>query len=142
MSTAYSVQTELPFDSGRNEMIEGVTVCVDYPDFLEHTLFANLHHFDHFVVVTAPHDRVTQRLCQEHSVHCVITDVMYEYKERFNKAMAINLGLAHLRGGGWFCHLDADIVLPDRFRLMLEKAGLEKHCIYGADRVNVHNYET
>ena len=49
----------------------------------------------------------------------------------------INLGLAHLRNRGWLLHLDADIVLPDRLRFILNKSRLDEDCIYGADRVNV-----
>ena len=37
-------------------------------------------------------------------------------------------------------HLDADIVLPDRLRTVLEKSRLDKRCVYGADRVNVRGY--
>ena len=57
--------------------------------------------------------------------------------DRFNKGLMINLGLAHLRHRGWLLHLDADIVLPDRLRFVLNKSRLDEDCLYGADRVNV-----
>ena len=57
--------------------------------------------------------------------------------DRFNKGLMINLGLAHLRNRGWLVHLDADIVLPDRLRFILNKSRLDEDCLYGADRVNI-----
>ena len=131
----------LPANRFNDRYLEGFTVCVHYADFLRETLRRNLHHFDHFVVVTSPDDHETQALCNAESVTCVVTDAMYDDGEPFAKGMAINLGIAHLRAKGWICHLDADIALPDRFRTMLSKSGLERQCIYGADRVNVLGWE-
>jgi hypothetical protein len=118
--------------------LEGLTVCVNYADFLDETLTANLDHFDEFCVVTSHDDRATQAVCDRHGVICVKTDVHREDPlDRFNKGLMINLGLAHLRHRGWLLHLDADIVLPDRLRFVLNKSRLDDDCIYGADRVNV-----
>ena len=114
---------------------------MNYADFLDHTMTANLHHFDEMVVVTSHKDRQTQAVCAKHGVNCVKTDVFFERGDEFNKGMAINLGVAHLRHTGWLVQLDADIVLPDRFRTMLHKAALDPTCIYGADRVHVRTYE-
>jgi len=122
--------------------LEGVTVCVGYSDFLEVTLTENLDHFDEFVVVTSTTDTETHRVCDKHGVVCVKTDV---YKEdpldTFNKGLMINMGLAHLRHRGWVMHLDADIVLPDRVRFMLNKSRLDVDSIYGADRLSVTGWE-
>ena len=125
-----------------HERVQGVTVCVNYSDFLEVTLEENLSHFSEFVVVTDYRDRKTQGVCQKHSVYCVQTDVFFERPgDVFNKGAAINLGIAHLRKPGWFVHLDADIVLPDRFNTALYKARLDPECIYGADRLEVVGFE-
>jgi hypothetical protein len=125
-----------------HERVQGVTVCVNYSDFLEVTLEENLSHFSEFVVVTDYRDRKTQGVCQKHSVYCVQTDVFFERPgDVFNKGAAINLGIAHLRKPGWFVHLDADIVLPDRFNTALHKARLDPECIYGADRLEVVGFE-
>jgi hypothetical protein len=101
----------------------------------------NFGQFDHLVVVTDRKDKKTQRLCRSLSVQCVVTDDFYHGGDNFNKARGINIGLAHLMPGGWRLHLDADIVLPPHFRHMIRRHPLQKHCIYGADRVNVHGYE-
>lgn len=121
--------------------LEGITICVDYADFLDVTLHHNLHHFDEFVVVTTHADKATQAVCEKHGVYCVKTDAMQERGDYFNKGLGINLGLAHLRHHGWLLHLDSDIVLPDRFRTVLNKARLDESCIYGADRMNVTSRE-
>ncbi len=44
--------------------INGVTVCVDYSDYLSLTLEYNRHHFDNFAVVTASSDRATKELAK------------------------------------------------------------------------------
>ncbi len=58
--------------------LEGLTVSVNYADFLDETLSRNLDHFDEFAVVTAADDRATQAVCQRHGVICVKTDVHRE----------------------------------------------------------------
>lgn len=118
--------------------LEAVIVCKDYADFLEHTLPANVGVFDRLVVVTHPSDKATKTLCNRFGVDCVETEVFHEEGDKFNKARGINLGLSHLRhDDSWLLQLDADVVLPDRFRQKLHQARLDKSCIYGADRLNV-----
>lgn len=121
--------------------IEGVIVCKDYSDFLEHTLPENMEHFDRLVVVTSHEDHKTKAICDKYSIECVRTSCMTEDGDNFNKGRAINLGLGHLRGLDWILHLDADIVLPHGFKQMLARAKLQKENLYGADRVNVYGYE-
>jgi hypothetical protein len=114
--------------------IEAVTVCVDYSDFLAHTLPLNKPHVNRLVVVTAPHDRATQRLAAHHNVHCVVTEAFYRGGDRFNKGRGINAGLMALGKRDWLLHLDADIVLPPQTRQFLERAQLDPAAIYGIDR--------
>lgn len=121
--------------------LEGVIVCSSYSDFLAETLPQNMHYFDRLVIVTSPHDRATQALCERLSVPCVVTDVMFERGHHFNKGMAINMGLGHLNADGWVLHLDADIVLPHNFRRLLDHARLERENIYGADRLNIYGWD-
>lgn len=121
--------------------IEAVIVCKNYSDFLEHTLPENLQHLDRIVVVTHPDDKRTQNLCSKYGVDCYPTEVMHDDNDAFNKGRAINLGLSHLRNEDWVLHIDADIVLPHRFRFMLKMAKLNQNTLYGADRLNVKTYE-
>lgn len=121
--------------------IELVVISHNYGDFLEETLPRNLQAVDAAVVVTHPGDRQTKALCQRLGVPCVETEVMHAKGDKFNKGRCINLGLSHLRHDGWLLHVDADILLPDRFRSMLDYAELKEKNIYGADRLNVKTYE-
>jgi hypothetical protein len=121
--------------------LEGVIVCKDYSDFLEHSLPENVGFFERLVVVTHPDDWRTRALCSKYSVECVSTTVMHDCGDAFNKGRAINLGLGHLRGLDWILHLDADIVLPHNFRNLLQHARLQKQKLYGADRLNVYGFD-
>ena len=121
--------------------LEAIVVCVNYSDFLEHTLPENMKYFDRVVVVTSPEDRATQALCNRLGVDFIETTVFYEYGDKFNKGKGIGLGLSHLRHDGWLLHLDADTLLPHGFRAMLEHARLDPKCIYGADRLNVVGFD-
>lgn len=121
--------------------IEAVIVCQNYSDFLEETLPQNVQQVDRLVVVTHHEDKATQRLCHRYGVDVITTEVMHHGGDAFNKGRAINLGLSHLRHDGWLLHLDADIVLPHRFKGMLEHANLHKDNIYGADRLNVQGFD-
>jgi hypothetical protein len=121
-------------------IIEAVVVCVNYSDFLAHTLPHNINFLERMVVVTHPDDKATQRLCERYSVDCLKTEVMHEDGDKFNKGRLINLGLSNLRHDGWLLHLDADIMLPHRFRHALKMAKLDKECLYGCDRLNTKTY--
>ena len=62
--------------------LEAIVVCVNYSDFLEHTLPENMKYFDRVVVVTSPEDRATQALCNRLGVDFIETTVFYEYGEK------------------------------------------------------------
>lgn len=145
-AAARDTHAVLPSPAPRSQPVrylEGVTTCVNYADFLDVTLSENLHHFNEFVVVTTPDDLATQNVCSKHGVICVETNVFSKDGAHFaaGKSHAINLGLAHLKQTEWLLHLDADIVLPDRFRAMLDKAALDLTCLHGADRLEVRSHD-
>src|SRR5271170_1436469 len=121
--------------------IEAVIVCRNYGDFLAETLPLNLNHFDDVIVVTDHNDKETVRVCERYSVEHFKTDCFTEFGDPFNKGKAINLGLSNLKKSDWLLHIDADIVLPHRYRDMLRRTQLKNDCIYGADRVNVYGWD-
>lgn len=121
--------------------IEAVTVCVNYSDFLAHTLPLNKQHFDHWVIITSREDRATQALCSHHNVECLITDRFTEDGSAFNKAKGINEGLLYHSKRDWMVHIDADIVLPPLFRNMVQKFVSDKKGIYGVDRLMCPDFE-
>jgi glycosyltransferase involved in cell wall biosynthesis len=121
--------------------IEAVIVCVNYADFLAHTLASTRSQFDRLVIVTDHSDLETKNLCQYYNVQCVQTDVFYEDGDTFNKGKGINEGLKHLDLDGWVVHIDADIYLPPQTRHILESLPLDESKIYGADRLMCPSYK-
>jgi hypothetical protein len=131
--------------------VEAVVVSVGYSDFLGETLRENLVHLDNVVVVTSPDDGDTQKVCRQHSVHCVqsedylingSTDIQPRKSgTTFNKGRLIRRGFDQIGGRDWVLHLDADIVLPRHFRRLLDLAHLDPRVIYGADRQDLTGWD-
>jgi len=118
--------------------IECVQVCVNYADYLAHTLPFNKYVFDKLVVVTSVNDKATARVCEYYHIHCIKTNL---FDNGINKGRAINLGLQHLSRDGWLVQMDADIVLPPRARYLLEIAKLREDTLYGVHRAMCPSYE-
>ena len=123
--------------------LEAVVVCVNYSDFLCHTLPYNKSHFDKMVVVTDNNDERTKKLCEYYNVMCIQTDEFYNNSSIINKGRGINEGLKHLDKDGWVLHLDADIYLPPLTREILEKIEpeLDKKGIFTIDRMMCPTYK-
>jgi hypothetical protein len=120
--------------------LEAITVCIGYGDFLRETLRVNRPLVDDLMVVTSPDDHETRGVCKEASVRHVLSD---DHKRGgpFNKARLIQRALDQIGAHDWILHLDADIVLPRKFRECLDWAHLDERCIYGADRCNVVGWD-
>jgi hypothetical protein len=129
------VQLDLEF------WIEAVVTCVGCADILAYTLPHNYHMFDDYVVVTAPEDKATRKVCDYYGVKCVLTDKFRTRWEEFCKGSGINEGLRKLSKRGWVAHMDADIILPPHFRKQLKAALLDQQMIYGIDRAEFKSYE-
>lgn len=114
--------------------LECVITCVGFSDMLAESLPHNRNLFDKTVVVTAPEDTATHKICEFWNVQCIPTDVFETRWGKFNKGKGINVGLAALSKTDWLLHMDADIVLPPATRGLLETADLDKSGIYGIDR--------
>jgi hypothetical protein len=119
--------------------IETVTVCVGYGDFLRETLPQNQHLLDDLVVITTAEDEETREVCRRHSIHHVLSED-HRRGGPFNKARLIQRAFDQIGGHDWILHLDADIVLPRRFRSLVDWAHLDPACIYGADRCSLMGY--
>lgn len=117
--------------------ITAVTVSVNYPDFLKHTLKENHKLFDKWIVITDLKDEETVKLCKEYeNVVVARTDVFYT-KGIFNKYAGINEGLKLVtEDDEWILFLDSDIVLHYETRRVIENVAKDKTCIYGMDRLN------
>lgn len=107
---------------------------MNYADFLAETLPHNRVLFDLTVVVTAPEDKETRRVCEFWNVHCLPTDVFETRWGKFAKGRGINAGLAVLKKDDWVLHLDADMLCPPLMRKFLTQAKLDPSHLYGFDR--------
>jgi Glycosyl transferase family 2 len=121
--------------------LECVQVCVDYADYLAETLPQNLRHFDNMIVVTAPEDLETQRVCRYYGVRHAQTDVIRSRWGEFDKGKGINVGLDKLDGDSWILHLDADVALPPTTKQILANKQPNAKFLYGADRYCVNSFE-
>lgn len=118
--------------------IECVQICVNYADYLAHTLPFNKYAFDRMVIVTSNKDKDTARVCEYYHIECIKTNL---FEQEFNKGKAINIGLNQLSRDGWLVHMDGDIILPPRTRYLLEIAKLREDTLYGIDRQLCSSYE-
>lgn len=123
-------------------IIEAVVTCLNYSDYLEHTLPWNLQTIDRVVVVTSPKDTKTPEIARGMGAECLITDAFYRYKSEMNKGAAINEGLKTLRRKDWLLLLDADIIVPPSVRKSLEESSLDHECLYGIDRCNCEDFSS
>jgi hypothetical protein len=122
--------------------IEAITTCVNYADFLAHTLPLNMRHFDRIIVATGPADKQTQRVCDYYGVKTVRTDAFNaQWEGKFCKGCGINAGLEELDKDAWILHLDADVILQPNFRQVIENADLDTTMIYGCDRAEFRSFE-
>lgn len=118
--------------------LEYVTTCVGFDDMLDVTLALNNPHFDTAIVVTSYDDHKTHNVCRKHGAICVPTDLFKKNGRNFNKGAAINDGFNRFQYWGWRAHMDCDIVVPDNFRrLLFNHSTIDRHCLYGADRIDV-----
>jgi hypothetical protein len=121
--------------------IEACLVCVDYADYLEHTLPRNKDYFDDIAIVTVDRDEETKKVCDDNGVRYVISDRLYEDDAKFNKGKALNDGWNTMSRSDWLCTFDADIILQDNFRDLIEKEELNPECIHGTKRLKIRYYD-
>jgi len=122
-----------------HQKIEAVTVCIGYADFLKEAIPWNLPHFNRWIIVTSKEDEATRELCRKYRLQCLVTND-HNRDGAFSKGRMIERGLQHCSSDSWLLHIDADIVLPSSFRYNLERANLNKECIYGVDRFMVNGW--
>lgn len=113
--------------------LEAVIVCDNYSDFLEVTIPHTLRNVNKLVVVTSKTDGDTKKLCAKLDVTCI--EGWNHRRDGFDKARAINHGLAHLSCKNYLLHMDADVIIPDVFADWFTTSHILKpENIYGVDR--------
>lgn len=92
--------------------INGMTVCVDYAEYLAHTVERWKRTLRTLIVVTSPVDSATKQVCDDHGISYVETDAFYRNGAHFNKGLAMEEALQYMNWQDWILFFDADI-LPD-----------------------------
>jgi len=114
--------------------IEAITVSVDCGDELRRTLPGKAAQSDHYIVVTATHDELSQRIAREAGAEVVVTDACYEDHCSFNKGAMLNAGLRALKHRDWVVFTDADIFFPPDWREQIARLVLNPGCLYYTHR--------
>ena len=115
--------------------IAAVTTCVSraYAERLALGIETWRDTLDEWIVVTTATDRATLDLCQRHRVRTLATNAFTrDPRAIFDKAQAINEGLAALAPSDWLLLIDADVRPPVDWRRALECC--EPGTLYGARR--------
>lgn len=92
--------------------IRALIVSVEYSDYLSMTLAHNRPLLSDIMVVTAPQDKKTIAVAQEHEARIHLTEAFYRRGAYFNKFAAIEEGLDVFGRHGWILLMDADICIP------------------------------
>lgn len=121
--------------------LEASIICVDYADYLCHTLPRNKDYFDKIVVVTVDRDSETKKVCDDNGVEFVVTERLYENGDAFNKGKGLNDGFNKLSKTDWLMTFDSDIILPKNFRNAIAFEHLNKEFLYGTKRSKIRYYE-
>lgn len=114
----------------------GVTICINYLDYLKETYPFNKDKFSLFQVVTIGRDHDTIQYCKDNHIH---THIIYDYdKKGFNKGFLLNSCLRimyHFFPNDWFLLCDADYILPPHIPNV---DTLIKENLYSAQRLLVN----
>jgi hypothetical protein len=119
--------------------IHGLTVCVDYAEFLRVGLPRWLSGLESLTVVTAPRDVATIELCAEAAVKVFVTDLFYRDGASFNKGRALEaarLWMEERIGGerSWRLLFDSDVVPPDDWLARLDRSRPQPDRLHGCLR--------
>jgi len=114
--------------------IHGLSVCVDYCDFLMLTYPKNKEFLASYTVITSTTDYETQNYCNINGIKLFITDVYKDDDSTFNKAKMLNKGLEYIYKhypDDWVLSIDADTHIKVSSRI----PKLNKSLMYGAHRM-------
>ena len=135
--------------------IIGITVCVDYSDYLAATIDSKLQCCDTVIVATVDSDAATRQLIESSRkksrlndfkvVDCMLPDtIISSNNARFNKSamvwesqdLAYRLCSAEKIKNPVFLLVDADIFLPANAREIIKEYATDKSVLYGAERLD------
>lgn len=92
--------------------IHGLTVCVEYAEFLARGIARWMAGLASLTVVTTEGDTETQRLARQHGARLHVTDAFYRDGAAFNKGRAMEDARRSMPWSDWILFFDADVVPP------------------------------
>lgn len=92
--------------------IHGLTVCVNYADFLAQGIARWMAGLASLTVVTTPEDTETQVLAVEHGARVFATDLFTRDGAAFNKGRAMEAARLEMPWSDWILFFDSDVVPP------------------------------
>lgn len=117
-------------------MLRLLTTCVNYGDYLDHTLRYNKYIFDEINIATSSQDILTRKIVKKHNTHnnikIIITDVFYANNVSINKGAAINVLLSNTDHNGWLLIGDADCIYPNQLKDIVTSLNINN--LYGMYR--------
>jgi hypothetical protein len=121
--------------------IIGITICIDYADYLAETLPHNRPLFTTYYIITEERDTATCELARAHDCVLLFTTKTHIKGAKFNKSGMVfdAQNYVHPRHPlAWIVMLDADIYLPADLWKLIDRHTLNKNGIYGLTR-HVYN---
>lgn len=115
-------------------ILEAVTVCINYGDYLRVGLAHNASQLNKLVVVTTKDDDETRSVISDCGLGNVVECLVESGGAPFNKGKFINTGLRMLDRSDWLLHLDSDIVFPVGLRKIILGGVRRRDIIYGIHR--------
>jgi hypothetical protein len=116
-------------------IIHGLTVCVEYAEFLAVGLFRWLDSLESLTIVTAPHDEETRALARvDPRIAIVVTDLFYRDGAAFNKGRAMEAARQGMPWTDWILLFDADVVPPADWGRQVAAAHPDPQALHGAYR--------
>lgn len=124
--------------------LDVVMVCVNYSDLLVVSLSDNIKIIEpkHIFVVTDGKDLLTQQICHDFGVNCIITERFYENDAIFNKGKGLNEGIQAITDPDWILITDADIIFPPDLLSILNDKSVNRNKLYAATRYLCGDYTT
>lgn len=114
--------------------IHGLTVCVNYADFLTLSIERWKKGLVSLTIVTDSKDVATAALATKVNANLFQTDVFYERGAKFNKGAALEQARKLLPWEDWFLFFDADVIPEPHWKLVLENFAPSPGALYGAVR--------
>lgn len=135
--------------------LTAITVCLEFGDYLAHTLPAMLRECDVTYVVTTPDDSETVHLVESagqtsNNRLYLVRSASLAIRPGFRKAAAINDGLyasgyhadGEDRWAGWRLLVDADMYLAEGLKAIMLSGALDPSKLYGCPRHICPDYDS